>query len=317
MAVACQAPQGAAAATEFGDECLANAAEPGYTMTQLERASTSSLPLTAPSDGILTSWTVRVAPGFPVQSAPVRLKVLRPAATAAAFRIVGESADAGAGMPAFAQSTRIAVQAGDRLALYSGSGDGTLVCSSETEGDLLGTYKGDALSGLEYAFLPVAKFRLPVSAKLEPDKDGDGYGDETQDGCPRSTDYHGGCPNIRLEVTEFWVRRHSIVLRLTASFPAEVHVYGQVGWGFRPKRKPNKGKPTRLIVGLRGGKKAVRPGKESTFRIQLPKPVLLRLGRISPHESLKAKITATTIDLAGRVEKERLTVGLKGRGSGP
>lgn len=312
-AVSLLAAPSAMAVTEFGDECLANAAEPGLTLTQLQRTSGSSLPLTAPSDGVITSWTVRIAPGFPVETAPARLKLLRPAAVPNGFRVAGESADAGAGSPAFTQRTRIAVQAGDRLGLYRVGGEGTLVCRSDNEGDTLGAYKGDALSGLEFVFAPMAKFRLPVSAKLEPDADSDGYGDESQDACPRSPDHHDACPFARLEIAEFWVKRHSIVLRIATSTKADVRVTGQVGWGFRPKRAPNKGKPTRLIVGLRGGRKTVAPGRPGVFRVQLMKPVLRRLGRIPTEQSLKAKLVAFTEDLAGRVDAERVTVRLKGR----
>lgn len=306
----------AIAGTEFGDECLADTAQPDLTLTQLQRASGSGLPLTAPSAGIITSWTVRVAPGFPVQAAPVRLKLLRPALAPNTFRVVGESADASAGIPAFTQVTRIPVQVGDRLGLYTSGGDGTLACSTSVEGDTLGTYKGEALSGLEWAFAPVAKFRLPVSAKIEPDADGDGYGDETQDACPKSADHHAGCPFVQLEIAESWAKRHSILLRIATSTETQVRVTGQVGWGFRPTREPNKGKPTRLIVGLRGGRKTVAPGKPRAFRVQLTKPVLRRLSRIPPEQSLKAKLAAGAEELTGRIEIKRVTVHLKGRDGG-
>jgi hypothetical protein len=49
------------------------------------------------------------------------------------------------------------------------------------------------------------------------------------------------------------------------------------------------------------------------FRIPLPRTVLRRLGRIGPRESLRAKITARSTDLAGRVKNTRLTVRLRGR----
>jgi hypothetical protein len=36
--------------------------------------------------------------------------------------------------------------------------------------------------------------RLNVDAQIEPDADGDGYGDETQDECPTDPDTRGPCP---------------------------------------------------------------------------------------------------------------------------
>jgi len=44
---------------------------------------------------------------------------------------------------------------------------------------------------------PYLGYRLDVSAQLEPDDDGDGFGDETQDQCPTSASTQGPCPTRR------------------------------------------------------------------------------------------------------------------------
>ena len=149
---------------------------------------------------------------------------------------------------------------------------------------------------------------------VEPDLDNDGYGDETQDRCPRSAAYQGECPVVTLAANGK-ARKRSIQVRVTASSEASVLVFGQVGWNFQPKRKPKsgKGKTARLIVGLSGGTKTVLPGETAGFTIPLPKTVLRRLSRIAPSESLKAKITVRATDLAGRNTNRRLTVTLRGR----
>ena len=36
----------------------------------------------------------------------------------------------------------------------------------------------------------------PISAQLEPDRDGDGFGDETQDLCPTNSQTQGACPSL-------------------------------------------------------------------------------------------------------------------------
>jgi hypothetical protein len=38
------------------------------------------------------------------------------------------------------------------------------------------------------------QFEVLISGTVEPDADGDGYGDETQDGCPSDAAYQGDCP---------------------------------------------------------------------------------------------------------------------------
>jgi len=318
LAISAALPASAAAATDFGDDCSASSGEPDHTVLQLSRNSGSTLPLTAPGYGIVTSWTVRIAPGFAIQAAPVRLLLLRPTTNSSEFRIVGESADSVAGQLVFTAKTRIVVEAGDRLGLYSSRGSGTPVCNTGVAGDELGFLLGAAAPGSTHMFTSQAGFRVPVSATLEADRDGDGYGDETQDACPQSGLYHEACPRLTLDIASARVRTHSIVLRIRASTEATAHVFGQVGWGFQSPRKPlpPHDKPTRLIVGLRGGTKTVVPGRATVFRVQLPKAVLRRLGRISPKKELKAKLTASASELSGRVENEHLTVHLKGRGSG-
>jgi uncharacterized repeat protein (TIGR01451 family) len=45
-------------------------------------------------------------------------------------------------------------------------------------------------------------YRLPVSAQLEPDADGDGFGDVTQELCPGLPGSVQGCPKADLDLTE-------------------------------------------------------------------------------------------------------------------
>ena len=42
---------------------------------------------------------------------------------------------------------------------------------------------------------------LLINADIEPDADGDGYGDETQDLCPEDADFHVACARIKVNLT--------------------------------------------------------------------------------------------------------------------
>jgi len=60
------------------------------------------------------------------------------------------------------------------------------------------TFKQDGINSL--ADWP--GYRLPVSAQLEPDADGDGFGDITQDLCPGMPGSVDGCPKANLSLSE-------------------------------------------------------------------------------------------------------------------
>jgi hypothetical protein len=66
-------------------------------------------------------------------------------------------------------------------------------CFVGSTGDAISYSNGDPTTsfGMNGSF---SNLRLPISATLEPDADGDGYGDETQDGCPGNGTTHGPCP---------------------------------------------------------------------------------------------------------------------------
>ena len=98
-------------------------------------------------------------------------------------------------------------------------------------------------------------------ATVEDDRDGDGYGDETQDKCPTNPALQTECPPV-VAKSKAEAKRKSIVVEVGVSSEALIDVYGQVGWGFKPnpKLKTAGAKPTRLIVGLSGPRKTVLPG---------------------------------------------------------
>lgn len=301
----------ASAATEVGNQCIANGSASDFTLLQIERAPGSPLPLTAPASGVVTKW--RVNSGLTSVLAE-NLRVFRATGSPNEFQAIADSRSEPIVPGENAFDTRIPVLAGDRFGAYAASPSGALYCTSANPADVMGAVHFNAAVGTTQPYTPNAEFQVALSAVVEPDADGDGYGDETQDQCPKGAAYQGRCPRVRLGVVAR-ARKRSILLRVSASSEAPVHVFGQVGWGFRPKPKTGarRSRPTRLIVGLSGGTKNVAPGRATRFRIPLPKAVIRRLGRLTSNQSLQAKITASATDLAGRVTKRRVTVKLKGQ----
>ncbi len=312
LAVSLLGAPSASAAIEVGNDCEANGMIVGATIFPLANSASSSLPASVASAGVATKWIVRVHPSTDVHAE--RLKVFRPMSDPHRAEVIAESGleNVTGGRNSF--DIRIPVGPGFRFGVSGRTGGGAIACMTAGPGDVEGIFFGDSPVGSTISFTEDETAQAAVSAVVEPDSDNDGYGDETQDRCPKSAAYQGECPVVTLTATGK-ARKRSILVRVTASSEASVLVFGQVGWGFHSKRKPKAGKskPTRLIVGLSGGTKTVLPGETARFTIPLPKTVLRRLGRIAPQESLKAKIAARATDLAGRLTTRRLTVRLKGR----
>jgi hypothetical protein len=308
----------AAAAIEVGDECAGNTAEGPYSLVPEAHASGGALPLATPTGGVVTSWKVNSARPEPV---PERMAVFRPTGGAGTFKVVGESNEENVNLGLNVFSTRIPVQAGDRFGPVAVTIDSPLFCGTGNSGDQTWSFNGSVGTGSTHTFAAGVQVRVPMIAVIEPDKDGDGYGDETQDKCPQSAAYQSECPTIALDAFPIVLKRSVLVL-VSASSTASVHVFGQTSWRLKPKggARSSKAKPapgshktTGLIDGLTGGTQTVNPGELARFNVKLPKSVKRRLGRISPSESLKASITASTTDLAGRTSTKVLTVRLPGQ----
>jgi hypothetical protein len=311
---------GASAAVEVGSNCLgANTPGAGYTLVPTAQMSENPLALTAPSAGVVTRW--KSLSGISM-SIPERLKVMRPGNSPKSFSVVGESnyQNVAPGPNSFA--TRIPVQAGDRFGLYSPPPDGnSIYCGTGNPGDKIGYVEYDLRREAGAEFSELAGAAVPVVAVIEPDKDGDGYGDESQDGCPQSAAYQESCPTITLDSFPIVLKRSVLVL-VGASEASWVRVFGQVGWRPRHKGGALVSKTKRadhigkgVIVGLSGGTALAKPGEVAPFNVKLPKSVTRHLSQMTPKQVVKGTITAQATDLAGRVVEHTITIRLHGRGA--
>ncbi|MGB0098997.1 MAG: hypothetical protein WBP61_01825 [Nocardioides sp.] len=153
---------------------------------------------TAHAPGVITSFSTYQS------DTSARGLVLRPTGAANQYTVVGRSAVGQASGPAIvAVATRITVQPGDRIALQVLSPAGTKSWC------YVATPSGFAASTLPAAdFNPEtdgavadftgapseSQFAVNLAAQLEPDADGDGYGDVTQDLCPTLATQQTPCP---------------------------------------------------------------------------------------------------------------------------
>jgi hypothetical protein len=140
----------------------------------------------APFNGVLTSWTSN----NDLLWNTAIFKAVRPG-SGNSFTVLGQDGPQPSdGVP---HPIRIPVLQNDVIGVYVPPGGGTQCVSQPASGYLLGSKSADVGVG-SGAFDETSASRTAVTAVIEPDKDNDNYGDETQDRCPTNASTHGPCP---------------------------------------------------------------------------------------------------------------------------
>ena len=166
-----------------------NAASSGCSPdTFLQTGVGSGTSYTVPADGVLTEWSYY--DGNPPASG-LKLKVGRQLGAGAT--IIGESAAPGVRVAntLSTYSTRIPVQAGDDIGIYT-SGTGPCSIAAGTS-ETFAFVAGDLAVGSFSVFSSANSFEFPVKAFEEPDVDNDGFGDQSQDYCDTDATTQGPC----------------------------------------------------------------------------------------------------------------------------
>ena len=205
--------------------------------------------------------------------------------------------------------TRIPVTEGDSVGLYGPTG--TLLCDKEA-GAISLLHEGSVASGETKPFKGASEAGTPLRVVVEDDLDGDGYGDQSQDGCPESALFQTGCPIVALSVGNVSVRRRAILIGVGNNTQASVEAVGEVRWWAGSKtsdyRVPNRRAGLGTVV-----PKTVVPGTTVVLRVPLPKSVRRRLDRLSPQGWLRARIDVKATNLVPNVGTQELKVKLPGR----
>ena len=135
-----------------------------------------------------------------------------------------------------------------------------------------------------------------VAGVLQPDVDGDGFGDETQDGCPQSAAFHAACPTVAF-ASGYSLGPTSIKVKLRAGAKTPVAVTGRlVGGG---------GTPTVT--------QSSPAGKLATFTLPIPDRLEARLAHLDSSRSLTLRLRAHAVRVDGAPSTDLLTVRLPGR----
>jgi hypothetical protein len=302
-------PTSASAATVFGSPCNAVNITDGAIWINTGHGGANPLPVTAPISGVITEWTVnadisvesegKLSGEFPRLLQP-RMVVLQAEGTEA-FKVIGEAA--GGALNLHGSSTyksRVPVGAGDYLAL-AGNPYGAY-CETTDPADTFKSAVGGTPVGSTFRVEAASKTLLqaPIVAQIEPDADGDGYGDETQDQCPQSAAYQTACPVVTVSSLSL-AHPKAVTVYISSSLSAPVSVDATVNLG--------KGKTATLAAPAQ----TVAPGTIIGFDLALPKPVLNTLAKLTKKKALTMSVSASATNVTGSVSTATSTLKLKGQ----
>jgi hypothetical protein len=295
----------ASAATLFGSPCAANKVLEGAIWVSISHEG--PFPATAPTSGVITEWLVNthieaeaedpLASEFP-RIHQQRLLVLRKEG-ANVFKVVGEAS----GGPLNREGTntyltRLPVQQGDYIGLAGNPY--AAYCETKSTADIFASSVGGTPVGSTFAFEEHPGLQAPVVARIEPDVDGDGYGDETQDQCPQSAAYQTPCPTVQVSSLALNGAK-AVSVYVTSSQVAPVSVTGTVKLG--------KGKTATLAAAAT----TVTPGTLARYQLTLTKPVLQAMKSLSTKKALGMTISASATNVAGAVSTATSTLKLPGQ----
>jgi hypothetical protein len=152
------------------------------TNLSLPAGSTAAGGLTSPISGVVVRWRVKSGSA----GNPVSLRILRPAG-GASFTGAGTRTGGTTTANIAETASRVSIQAGDSIGLNIGNSALVWANTGGANGLVWGSingFPGGLADGATAAGAAQNGKELLVQATVEPDADGDGFGDETQDGCP-------------------------------------------------------------------------------------------------------------------------------------
>jgi hypothetical protein len=313
----------AGAATEIGQ---VSAADPGGGCTNcasVQIATDSSANYVMPADGVVTSWRFR-ANGNP---GTAHLRIYRPAAVPGDFELVAKTADRSFALNEEATvPARVAVKAGDHIGIGV-TGPAPVFDTGDPD---------DRYGGVDF-FLPIGSVATPnsfggrrvnMAATLEADADRDGFGDETQDGCPGDPASQATCtpgssggsggslvPPSSLAVPA----RDSSAPRVTLAAPRRESVKRGTLHVFATSNEAATGAATgKVTLGrtakayrLRQTTTPLAPGVRRKIVLRIPKRALLAIrAALADGRSPTARLTLLVRDPTGNATKALRTISL-------
>ena len=271
---------------------------------------------------VMVSWSHRAKS---LAGRELAVRVWRATATPGTYTLVGAGALrtlAAGGINTFYE--RIAVEGGDLLGLRVGNpstgfpdlGGGASCAFTAAAGNTVryNVFASEPAPGAASA-LPAALtlYRLNVTALMEPDADADGFGDETQDGCPTTSGPAAGCappvsppakdtvaPTVKLRGRRDSVRDGRVTFSATATEAVSVVARGRLAITSQARVRRLRTVTTKLAPGVRA-----KISLRLAARVRRAVLRSLRRGR-----KLRVRVTVTVRDGAGNASTAKHAVRL-------
>jgi hypothetical protein len=331
IAIALVAPQSARGAVIFGADLSQSVSTPGgCATTALQPCSyfTETTSAGAPEGGSPISGalvSVRLRHFNNAQPLLIAIRTFRPTATP------GEYLNVGPELPVIAPVAGTpegeiteypmhrVIAAGDRIGLgftkptytFSFLANGVpRACrfragaGSEHPADTVATYDTAGCQG-----------EVLISGTVEPDVDGDGFGDETQDACPSSAAYQGDCPvpaqgrdTRPPRLTLGGSRRQALVRR-------RLFVYAASDEGATLAASGTISIPgAARVLKMGSATRSVAANQRVRFGLKLSRTAVKRIGRALRHRlKVRARVTVLARDAAGNVASAGRKIRIKRR----
>jgi len=296
-------PSAAFAGVIIGNPCGADGTEADATIIGLSNQTSEPFlsPVVPPERKfVITRWSVDVGTGI----GPIAQQLI-------ASHQAGEQDDVKVGESAVETlvpghnefATRIPVSEYDHIGLRGP--EETLVCHHAM--NTAGLVAGQWAVGEKRHFEVLVNLGAPVTATVEPDEDGDGYGDETQDGCPISAFDQGPCVFFHLITPHRKETRRALWLELSATLPGTASVGGTISW---PRTKPKRG---RRVVELTPVNVSLIPGTILTVKLALPRSVRRYLAKLPSSRTVQAELDVAATSERGDPASATRHFTVKGR----
>jgi hypothetical protein len=299
----------AMAATTIGQITPPGSKNPGgcSNCAELQLATAAGSPsyVVPAGGGVITSWSMNGMDG-----GPARLEVFRSGPGAGEFALAAET-----DMHQFAAGeiptipVRIPVAGGEHLGLGTGIQGPAWVRYSNTLADQVGGFPFAAAIGDAKVPTTFSGYLMNVAATVEPDADHDGFGDETQDGCPTDASKQGPCvpsppPSTPAGTTAATIKlvaphresikRGYLTLSAISSGDVAVSASGKVG-----------------ARGLHSAGATLLAGKQTTLKLKIPKGTLRVLRhKLAKHHKLSAILTVSSHGADGATSAKSLRIRL-------
>jgi hypothetical protein len=261
-------------------------------------------------DGVLTRW--RFHSSADAAAGAVRLKIFRYTGTGLAYEVLAESSlKTLAPDTAYEFKERIPVKNGNLLGLTAVADAEVGITVPNTPGNQMAQFGGGDIAPGQTGTATIAwpNQRVSVAATVESDADNDGFGDDTQDGCPTDAARQDSCPADK--------RAPALVLRsssnqdVLANRAVSVTVTSDengtaTGSGFLSTPGASR------TFKLRSAGKAVRAGSRARLKLRVTRKALRAAKRsLRRGGPVRARVTVRVRDGAGNVATARKTVKVK------